>query len=116
VLCLVDDLGFDPVDGGEIWTIPGASSPERRLTAGILKPLLSGARSPKLIGAGSPNTAPNKRLESGGISQRRHQEAQRVNEVLIRGWSTSSVARAPPSYGNDKKERSATAICAAAIR
>jgi len=34
--------------------------------ATILKPLLSGARLPKLTGAGSPNTAPNRRLVSGG--------------------------------------------------
>ena len=54
-----------------IWTNPGGSSPERRLTARILKPLLSGERSPKLIEAGSRNTAPNRRLVSGGISQRR---------------------------------------------
>jgi hypothetical protein len=45
VMRVVDDLGFDPV--------------EHRLTAGILKPLLCGAR--------SPNTAPNRRLEQ--ISQ-----------------------------------------------
>ena len=45
-----------------IWTTPGGSSPERRPTARILKPLLSGARSPKLTGAGSPNTAPTRRL------------------------------------------------------
>ena len=50
-----------------IWTTPGGSSPERRLTAWILKPALSGARSPRLIGAGSPNTAPNGRLISEGI-------------------------------------------------
>jgi hypothetical protein len=67
-----------------IWTTPGGNSPERRLTARILKPLLSGARSPKLTGAGSPNTVPNRRLVSGGISWRRQQEAQRVNEVSLR--------------------------------
>src|SRR5882672_4478752 len=49
-----------------IWTPPGGSSPGRRLTASILKPAPSGARSPRLIGAGSPNTAPNGRLRSGG--------------------------------------------------
>src|SRR6266545_2292074 len=62
-----------------IWTTPGGSSPERRLTVGILKPLLSDARSPKLIGAGSPNTAPKRRLVSGGMvpppSQRRVRKA-----------------------------------------
>jgi hypothetical protein len=31
-------------------TTPGGSRPERRLTAATLKPLLSGARSPKLTG------------------------------------------------------------------
>jgi predicted dinucleotide-binding enzyme len=67
-----------------IWTTPGGSSPERRLTARILKPLLSGARSPKLTGAGSPNTGPNRRPVSGAISRRRHEEAQRVNEVSLR--------------------------------
>ncbi|HJS59407.1 MAG TPA: hypothetical protein VKA01_14990, partial [Vicinamibacteria bacterium] len=66
-----------------IWTRPGGSSPERRLTAAISKPLLSGARSPKLIEAGSPNTVPKRRLASGGQSQRRQRETQRVNEVLI---------------------------------
>jgi predicted dinucleotide-binding enzyme len=35
-------------------------------TAAILKPLLSGAPSPKLTGAESPNAAPNKRPVSGG--------------------------------------------------
>jgi hypothetical protein len=58
-----------------IWTTPGASNPERRLTAGILKPLPSVGRSQKLIEAGSWNTAPNRRLVSGGISQPRHQAA-----------------------------------------
>jgi hypothetical protein len=38
-----------------------------------LKPLLSGERSRKLIKPGSQNTAPNKRLVSGGLSRRRHQ-------------------------------------------
>ena len=33
------------------WTHPGGSSPEPRRTAGIWKPRLSGARSPKLTGA-----------------------------------------------------------------
>jgi hypothetical protein len=47
------------------WTTPGGSSPERRLTAAISKPLLSGARSPKLTEAGSPSTAPNGKLISG---------------------------------------------------
>jgi hypothetical protein len=47
-----------------------------------LKPLLSGARSPKLIEAGSPNTAPNRRLVSGEISQRR-QQAQPVDEDFV---------------------------------
>jgi hypothetical protein len=61
------------------WTHPGGSSPERRRTAGILNPRLSGARSPKLTGAGSPNTVPNRRLVLEVISQRRHQEAERVN-------------------------------------
>jgi hypothetical protein len=58
-----------------IWTIPGGSSPERRLTARTLKPLLSGARSRKLIEAGSQNTALSRKLVSEGISQRRHQAA-----------------------------------------
>jgi hypothetical protein len=48
-----------------IWTTPGGSRRELRLTAGTLKPLLFGARSPNLIGAGSQNTAPNRRLVSG---------------------------------------------------
>src|SRR5258705_5505548 len=52
-----------------IWTTPGGSSPERRLTAGILKPLLSIVRSPKRSEAGSRHTAPNRRLGSGGPSQ-----------------------------------------------
>src|SRR5207245_1091976 len=59
------------------WTTPGDSSPERRPTAGILKSLLSGARSPKLIEAGSPNIAPNRKLAPGGISQRKHQGIER---------------------------------------
>ena len=54
--------------GPEIWTTRGGSSPERRLTAGILKPLLSGARAQKRIEAGSRTTAPNRRLVLGGIS------------------------------------------------
>src|SRR5213593_942158 len=65
-----------------IWTTPGGSSPERRPTVRILKPLLSSVRSPKLFGAGSPNTAPKKRLVSGGILQRRQQKNERVNEGL----------------------------------
>ena len=81
-----------------IWTTPGGSSPERRLTAGILKPLLSGARSPKPTGAGSQNTAPNRRLVSGGTSQRRKQAAQRVNEVLItRGTEIMAKNRDHPA-------------------
>jgi hypothetical protein len=39
------------LDRAVIWATPGGSSPERRLTAEILKPLL-GARSPKPTGAG----------------------------------------------------------------
>ncbi len=74
VLRLVDDLGFDPVDAGDL-DDPGGNSPKRRRTATILKLLLSGARSPKPTGAGSPNTAPNRKLVSGGLSQRRNQEA-----------------------------------------
>jgi NAD(P)-dependent dehydrogenase (short-subunit alcohol dehydrogenase family) len=35
-------------------------------------------------GAGSPNTAPKRRLSPGGISQRRHQEAERVQSAPIR--------------------------------
>src|SRR5437016_7606596 len=46
-------------------------------------PLLSGGRSPKLTGAGSPRTAPNGRLRSAGRSQRRQQAAQRNSEALI---------------------------------
>jgi hypothetical protein len=69
-----------------IWTTPGGSSSERRLTVRILKPLLSVARSPKLTEAGSANTVPNGRLASEGISWRRLQEAQRVNEVSLRVW------------------------------
>ena len=47
-----------------IWTTRGGNSPERRLTAGILKPTLSGARSPRLIGVGSPNSAQHGRPAS----------------------------------------------------
>ena len=64
-----------------IWTNPAGNSPERRPTATILTPLLSGARSPKPTEAGSLNTAPNGKLRSEGISQRRPQPAQRVNEA-----------------------------------
>jgi hypothetical protein len=62
------------------WTTPGGSSPERRRTVGILTPLLSGGRSPKLTGAGSPSTAPNGRLRSAGRSQRRQPAAQRLDD------------------------------------
>jgi hypothetical protein len=65
VLRLVDDLGFDPVDGGDL-DESGRQQPGTPLTAGILKPLLSGARSPRLTGVVSPNTAPSRRLVSGG--------------------------------------------------
>lgn len=57
---------------------PGGSSPERRLTARTLTPLLSGARSTKLIEAGLRNTAPNRRLVSGGLLQRRQQKDERL--------------------------------------
>jgi 8-hydroxy-5-deazaflavin:NADPH oxidoreductase len=80
VLRLVDDLGFDPVDGGDLdesWR----QQPGTPATATILTPLLSGARSPKPIEAGSLNTAPNGKLRSEGISRRRPQAAQRVNEA-----------------------------------
>jgi hypothetical protein len=48
-----------------------------------LTPLLSGARSPKLTEAGSPNTAPKRRQVPGRISQRKMQKDERVNEGLI---------------------------------
>jgi len=83
VLRLVDDLGFDPVDGGDLdnsWRQQTGTRP----TVGILKPLLSGVRSPKLFGAGSPNTAPKKRRVSGGIFQRRQQKTQPPNNRLQR--------------------------------
>ena len=48
-----------------IWTTPGGSRPERRLTARTLKPMPSGVRSPKLIEAGSRNTALIRKLVSG---------------------------------------------------
>jgi len=67
VLRLVDDLGFDPVDGGGLddsWR----QQPGTPAYCRDLKPLLSGARSPKPTGAGSPNTAPNRRLAPGGVS------------------------------------------------
>jgi hypothetical protein len=54
-----------------IWTNPGGSNPERQLTATILTPLVSGARSLKPTEAGSLNTAPNGRLRSRGIWQRK---------------------------------------------
>ena len=63
-----------------IWTTRGGSSPERRLTARTLKPLLSGVRSPKLIEAGLRNIAPNRRVVSGGLSQRRLQKDEGVRE------------------------------------
>src|SRR2546428_9235305 len=65
------------------WTTPGDSSPERRHTAGILNALLSAARSPKLTEAGSPNTAPNRKLAPGRISQRKNREAE------VRGLATA---------------------------
>ena len=89
MLHLIDDIGFDLLRV-VIWTIPGGSSHERRLTATILKRLLSDTRSRKLIEAGSRNTAPNRRPVSGGISQRRQQAAQRVNEVVIHRFRQSS--------------------------
>src|SRR4051794_6434013 len=61
---------------GVIWTTPGGSSPERRRTARISTPPLCGARWPTPTGAVSPNTAPNRRLVSGGISQHRPPEAE----------------------------------------
>jgi 8-hydroxy-5-deazaflavin:NADPH oxidoreductase len=65
VLRLVDDLGFDPVDGGDLdnsWRQqPGTPAYCRDLDVAAL-----GTRSPKLIGAGSPNTAPQRRLASRG--------------------------------------------------
>ena len=79
-----------------IWTTPGGSSPERRLTAGILKPALSGARSPRLIGAGSPNTAPNGRLVSEGIwpAPRRDSKSERDVGVVaqLRGRRSRAMA------------------------
>src|SRR2546422_1491859 len=82
-----------------IWTTPGGSSPERRPTVGILKPLLSGVRSPKLFGAGSPNTAPKRRLVSGGILQRRQQKDERVNEDLTQEPRVVGVHRGMSRWG-----------------
>ena len=76
VMRLVDDLA-STLSMAVIWTTPGASSPGRRLTARILKPLLCGARWPKLIETGSPNTVPSRRLVSGGTLQRRQQELRK---------------------------------------
>jgi predicted dinucleotide-binding enzyme len=75
-LRLVDELGFDPLMV-KIWTTPGGSSLERRLTAGILKPRLSAARSRELTEAGSRNTAPNRRLVSGDRWRHRQQNESR---------------------------------------
>jgi hypothetical protein len=88
VLRLAGDLGFDPVDGGELddsWR----QQPERPLTSGILAPKLSGARSPKPTGAGSPHTASKRKPASAGRSQRRQQAAQHPRD------STRERAPAP---------------------
>ena len=85
-----------------IWTTPGGSSPERRLTARILKPLLSGARSPKPTGAGSQNTALNRRLVSGGTSPRKQEADQRVNEEWLPGpdkAQSTMLKRLPTPWG-----------------
>src|SRR3989442_180808 len=76
-----------------IWKTPGGNSPERRLIAGILKPLLYVARSQKLIEAGSRNTAPNRRFVSRDILQRRQQKNERVTEVLIHNFHQNRKRR-----------------------
>ncbi len=91
---------------GVICTTPGGSSLERRPTVGTLKPLLSGLRSGKRFGAGSPNTAPKRRLESGGTLWRtaKGQGDDRLSLDLVRRPSVSSSLRfeklAAPSAGS----------------
>lgn len=73
VLRLVDDLGFDPVDGGGLddsWR----QQPGRLRTVRISTPWLLGTRSSKPIAAGWPNTVPKRRLASGGQLGRSHSD------------------------------------------
>ena len=89
VLRLVDNLGFDPVDGGDSdnsWR----QQPGTPAYAGISKRLLSDARSPTPTGHESPNTAPNGRLTSGGISQCRH--PTRETATVIERFNQAFVA------------------------
>ncbi len=62
------------------WTIPGDSSLGRRPIAMISKPPHSGARSPKRIEAGSPNTGPSRKLSPGGTWQHKRLETERTKE------------------------------------
>jgi hypothetical protein len=82
VLRLVDDLGFDAVDGGDLdnsWRQqPGAPAYCRDLEAAALRRALAQAER-----SGSPNTAPKKKLVSGNILLRRQHKDERVNEDFV---------------------------------
>src|SRR6266550_687906 len=83
-----------------IWITPGGSRPEPRLTARTLKPPLSAALSPKPIGPGSPNTAPNRKPISGGQWPRRNRQAARTITATRRRCYPMTTSSFPSTTEN----------------